>query len=150
VAASAGARPVSQPPTPGSVPRSVICHPSTMGRRSLFESVPLNYFFTQNLLLHSKSFDESREMWGDRTREGVVLVLKASPNCRQRNPSRMPVAFREMRSVTVQMNAAVDETGCAFRFPCHGLTPGAKSMSLYWNLRTKRKRFCDCRHTCVE
>jgi hypothetical protein len=104
----------------------------------------------QNLLLHFESFDESREMRGDRTREGVVLVLQASPNCRQRNPSRMLVAFRGMRSVTVQMNAAVDETSCAFRFPCHGLPPGARSMSLWWNLRTKRKRICDRRHTFVE
>jgi hypothetical protein len=94
---------------------------------------------TAVLLLHFESFDESREMLGDRTPEGVVLVLHASPNCRQRNPSRMLVAFRGKRSVTVQMNAAVDETGCAFGFPCHGLPPGAKSMSLCWNVRMKRK-----------
>ena len=92
---------------------------------------------TANLLLPSESFDESRKMLGDRTREGVVLVLQASPNCRQRNPL---VAFRGMRSVTVQMNAAVDETGCAFGFPCHGLPPGARSMSLCWKVRMKRKR----------
>src|SRR5262245_30713843 len=54
-------------------------------------------------------------MRGDRTREGVVLVLQASPDCRQRNPSRMLVAFRGIRSVRVLMNAAVDQTGCAFR-----------------------------------
>jgi hypothetical protein len=97
---------------------------------------------TAELLPHSQSFDESREMRGDRTCEGVVLVLQASSNCPQRNPSRMLV--RGMRSVTVLMNAAVDQTGCAFRsdigrfphsasapcgtapqvprrFPCHGL-----------------------------
>jgi hypothetical protein len=34
----------------------------------------------------------------------------------------MLAAFRGMRSVTVQMNVAVDETGSAFRFPCHGLS----------------------------
>src|SRR6266478_1127517 len=81
--------------------------------------------------------DECSEMRGDGSREGVVLVLQASPNCRQRNPSRMQVAFRGMHSVTVQMNAAVDETGCAFRFPCHGLPRGARPMSPCWNLRTK-------------
>ena len=80
---------------------------------------------TAELLPHSQSFDESREMRGDRTCEGVVLVLQASSNCPQRNPSRMLVAFRGMRSVTVLMNAAVDQTGCAFRFSCHGLPPGA-------------------------
>jgi hypothetical protein len=103
---------------------------------------------TAELLPHSQSFDESREMRGDRTCEGVVLVLQASSNCPQRNPSRMLVAFRGMRSVTVLMNAAVDQTGCAFRsdmgrfphspsasrgtapqvprrLPCHGLPPGA-------------------------
>src|SRR5262249_44074002 len=73
----------------------------------------------QNLLLHSESFDESRVMRWDRTREGVVLILQASPNCQQRNPSRMLVAFRGMRSVTVLMNAVVDQAGCALK--CHGL-----------------------------
>jgi hypothetical protein len=37
-----------------------------------------------------------------------------------------------------------------FPCPCHGLPPGARSMSLCRNLRRKRKRICDRRHTFVE
>jgi hypothetical protein len=43
-----------------------------------------------------------------------------------------------MRSVTVQMNAAVDETGCAFGFPCHDLSWRQIDVAC-WNVRMKRK-----------
>jgi hypothetical protein len=51
------------------------------------------------LFLDFELLDEWSEMRGDRTREGVVLVLQAPSNCRQTNPSRMPVAFRGRRTL---------------------------------------------------